>query len=83
MDFTDLGPAMREAGMRDDIDRLATKVRTMEDLPDIRVVGCMIGTQVYGTMIQRAMRCREDGKIEWRNVPIQWLSKAEYDRITS
>jgi hypothetical protein len=59
------------------------KVRSMRRTGDIRMIGAVQNPQVLGPTLQEAWVCIEDGKIEWRTVPIQWLSVADYLAETS
>jgi len=54
------------------------KVRSIEPLGEFRMIGAIQHPQILGPTLQQAWRCKEDGAIEWRSVPIQWLSVAEY-----
>jgi hypothetical protein len=54
------------------------KVRSLEPLGAFRMIAAHQHPQTLGPTLQEAWRCREDGKIEWRTVPTQWLTVAEY-----
>lgn len=54
------------------------KVSHWEELPDFRWI-TSLGRLRQGIMtLQRAWRCREDGRIEWRCIPMQVISEEEY-----
>jgi len=67
---------MSETDIQIDFD--GNKSTFWEPLPDLRQIMAVQNPQTLGPMLQRAWRCREDGRIEWRRVPIHIVTVAEF-----
>lgn len=56
------------------------KVTTWEPLPsELRWVSTLDRLWQGVKELQMAWRCREDGRIEWRTIPLRVLSETEFD----
>lgn len=67
------------AGSYDQYDiHLEGKVTTWEPLSDMRMATSLNRLRQGIMTLQVAWRCREDGRIEWRNVPMHVLTEEEY-----
>ena len=53
-------------------------ITTWDPLHDVRMATSLNRLRLGIVTLQVAWRCREDGRIEWRNVPMHVLTEEEY-----
>lgn len=57
-------------------------IRRIERTGDLRMVCGLQSPQVLGPTLQELWICKADGRTEWRNVALLWMSVEDYHKAT-